>query len=64
MADTWTLDKKIENLKEQVSSLQDQAHDPIFTRDMINEILARLDKIEEKLSTKKSKTSLKAKASA
>ena len=52
MADTWTLNKKLDDIKDEISTLKDQAHEPIFTREMADEIIARLEKIEAKVFAK------------
>ena len=63
MADTWTINKKLDILKDEVSTLKDQAHEPIFTREMADEIITRLEKIEAKVfATPKVKPKTKASA--
>ena len=49
MADTWTLNKKCEDLEEAVEQLQEIAHPPIFTSEMVKELFNRITVLEEAL---------------
>ena len=49
MADTWTLNKKCEDLEEAVEQLQEIAHPPIFTQEMIDSLFKRIEVLEETL---------------
>ena len=49
MSDTWTLGKQVEDIKEDIKDLQGIAHEPIFTREMVNELFDRLSKLEAKI---------------
>ena len=51
MSDTWTLGKQVEDIKEDIKDLQGIAHEPIFTREMVNELFNRIDKLEKKSSS-------------
>ena len=48
MADTWSLGKQLEDVKEDIKDLQEIAHEPIFTRELIDELFSRIDKLEAK----------------
>ena len=48
MSDTWTLSKQLEDIKEDVKNLQEIAHSPIFTKELIEELFSRIDKLEER----------------
>ena len=48
MSDTWTLGKQLEDLKEDIKDLQEIAHEPIFTMELIDELFSRIDKLEAK----------------
>ena len=50
MADTWSLGKQLEDVKEDIKDLQEVAHAPIFTRELIEELFSRIDKLEEKIN--------------
>ncbi len=63
MSDTWTLAKQLDDVKEDVKDLQEVAHAPIFTRELIDELFSRIDKLEAKCadcSCGKKKTKAKA----
>ena len=45
MSDTWTLAKQLDDVKEDVKDLQEVAHAPIFTRELIDELFSRIDKL-------------------
>ena len=48
MCDTWTLSKQLEDVKEDVKNLQEIAHTPIFTKELVEELFSRIDKLEER----------------
>ena len=66
MSDTWTLAKQLDDVKEDIKDLQSIAHEPIFTRELIDELFSRIDEIEQKCDDcscgKKAKSKSKAKA--
>ena len=49
MSDTWTLGKQLEDVKEDIKYLQEVAHEPIFTKELIDALFSRLDALEEKI---------------
>ena len=49
MSDTWTLSKQLEDVKEDVKDLQEIAHAPIFTKELVDELFSRIDRLEEKI---------------
>ena len=51
MSDTWTLAKQLDDVKEDVKDLQRIAHEPIFTKELIEELFSRIDKMEEKINS-------------
>ena len=46
MADTWSLGKQLEDVKEDIKDLQRIAHEPIFTKELIGELFSRIDSME------------------
>jgi len=55
MSDTWTLNKKCEDLEEAVEQLQEIAHPPIFTQELVKDLFDRLTLIEETLGIRDTK---------
>ena len=51
MADTWSLGKQLEDVKEDIKDLQRIAHEPIFTKELIGELFSRIDSMEEKINS-------------
>ena len=49
MADTWSLGKQLEDVKEDIKDLQEIAHEPIFTKELVDELFSRIDKLEDKV---------------
>ena len=65
MSDTWTLNKKCEDLEKDIEDLQKIAHEPVFTKEMLKAIHNRIVIIEEALGlNEEKKGSKKKKASA
>ena len=62
MSDTWTLGKQLEDVKEDIKDLQEIAHSPIFTKEMVNELFNRIEKLEKNCTCGSSKPKAKAKA--
>tara|TARA_Y100000401_G_C8325947_1_gene228292 strand:- start:769 stop:972 length:204 start_codon:yes stop_codon:yes gene_type:complete len=61
MADTWTLNKKCEDLEEAVEQLQEIAHPPIFTQEMIDSLFKRIEILEDALGMNEDKKPAKSK---
>ena len=49
MADTWAIGKQLDDVKKDVRNLQEIAHEPIFTKELVEELFSRLDKLEDKV---------------
>ena len=48
MADTWSIGKQLDDVKKDVRNLQEIAHEPIFTKELVEELFSRIDKLEER----------------
>ena len=60
MSDTWTLGKQLEDVKEDIKDLQEIAHSPIFTEEMVNELFSRIEKLEKNCACGTNKAKAKA----